>query len=252
MKSPFGKYTCLLVLWLFAAISALAQNKQFLFLQSANQKPFTVSIDDRDFNSSQHGYAAVSQLGWGRYLMEIRFLEKGKNLPIRFVVEVKDTDLGYELIEANSSNWVLKDLVSGKTIDADKAATANAEMDQPFGQLLPALMQEKVPATVKTIDSSMLMPSPVIAPALPGKISRTYTLATAKGMDLVFVDKTGQQEDTIVVHIPENEVVAAPVKPNGGAETTMLADRSYKHSFAMRSNQPAAIISRRWPDISLK
>ncbi|HAK11194.1 MAG TPA: hypothetical protein DCO78_03760, partial [Chitinophagaceae bacterium] len=76
------------------ACSVLAQSKQFLFLQSANQKPFTVSIDDRDFNSSQHGYAAVSQLGWGRYLMEIKFVERGKSLPIRFVVEVKDTDLG--------------------------------------------------------------------------------------------------------------------------------------------------------------
>ena len=252
MKAPFGKYTCLLVLWLGMAVQVIAQSKQFLFLQSSNQKPFTVTIDDRDFNSSQHGYAAVSQLGWGRYLMEVRFVERGKSTPIRFVVEVKDTDLGYELVEAGLRNWVLKDLVSGKTIEADKAATANTEMDQPFGQLLPALVQEKVPAVVKTMDSSALAPSPILAPALPGKISRTYTLATAKGMDLVFVDKTGQQADTIVLHIPENEVVAAPAKPNGGVEAAMLADRLYKHSFAVSSYQSAAIISRRWPDISLK
>ncbi len=252
MKAPFGKYVCLVVCWLLLACSVLAQSKQFLFLQSANQKPFTVSIDDRDFNSSQHGYAAVSQLGWGRYLMEIKFVERGKSLPIRFVVEVKDTDLGYELIESGQGNWVLKDLVSGKTIDADKAATGNAEMDQPFGQLLPALVQEKAPAVVKTVDSSAMVPSPMIAPALPGKISRTYALATAKGLDLVFVDKTGKQSDTIVVHIPENETVSAPTKTNAGSSAAMLADKSDKHSFAVRSKQSAAIISRQWPDILLK
>lgn len=252
MKAPFGKYVCLVVCWLMLACSVMAQSKQFLFLQSANQKPFTVSIDDREFNSSQHGYAAVSQLGWGRYLMEIRFVEKGKSQPIRFVVEVKDTDLGYELMEASGDNWLLKDLVSGKTIDADKAATGNAEMDQPFGQLLPALVQEKASAVVKTVDSSAMVPSPVLAPALPGKISRTYALATAKGLDLVFVDKTGKQADTIVVHIPENETVSAPVKTNAGRSAAMLADSLDKHSFTVRSKQSAAIISRQWPDISLK
>jgi len=249
---PCGKYACLLVSWLLFAMTTSAQTKQFLFLQSANQKPFTVSIDDRDFNSSIHGYAAVSQLGWGRYLMEVRFLEKGKTAPIRFVVEVKDVDLGYELIESGTGNWALKDLVSGKTIDADKAATGNAEMDQPFGQLLPALVQDKPLATAKSVDSSTLAAQPVIAPALPGKISRTYVLATPKGMDLVFVDKTGKQADTIVVHIPENEVVAVPVKPNNSTPAAVLADRSGRHSFADRGVITAALIPSRWPDISLK
>lgn len=253
MKTPIGKYACLLVCTLMLTLGAIAQTKHFLFLQAANNKPFTVSVDDRDFNSSQHGYAAVSQLGWGRYLMEIRFLEKGKNMPIRFVVEVKDTDLGFELIEAGQGNWILKDLVSGKTIDADKASMgSNGELEQPFGQLLPALVQDKAPVMTKPADSSILVVQPITAPALPGKISRTYTLSTQKGLDLVFVDKTGDKADTIVVHIPENEVVLGSGKPGGTAQTQLIADQRDRHSFASRSQSIAAIIPSRWPDISLK
>lgn len=252
MKTPIGKYACLLVCTLMLTLGAIAQTKHFLFLQAANNKPFTVSVDDRDFNSSQHGYAAVSQLGWGRYLMEIRFLEKGKNMPIRFVVEVKDTDLGFELIETGQGNWILKDLVSGKTIDADKAAMGNGELEQPFGQLLPALAQEKTAAGTKQADSSTMVVQPITAPALPGKISRTYSLSTQKGIDLVFVDKTGAKADTIVVHIPENELVNGSGKSGEAVQSQLLADQRGRHSFAVRSQFTAAIIPSRWPDISLK
>jgi hypothetical protein len=113
-------------------------------------------------------------------------------------------------------------------------------------------VQDKPLATAKSVDSSTLAAQPVIAPALPGKISRTYVLATPKGMDLVFVDKTGKQADTIVVHIPENEVVAVPVKPNNSTPAAVLADRSGRHSFADRGVITAALIPSRWPDISLK
>ena len=99
----------LCLLFSLLAVSGFCQRVYFVYLQSDQEQPFFVRINEKTHSSSEGGYLILSKLKDSIYTMGIGF-PGGKWPEQKFTITVKGKDQGYVLRNFNEKGWGLIDI----------------------------------------------------------------------------------------------------------------------------------------------
>ena len=103
----------------FVTIStANAQKKYFMYLQSENNEPFYIMINNKNYSSSLSGYMVIPRLKNGKYFFVAGF-PKDKYPEQKFSYVVNDKDVGFVLKQYGKDGWGLFNVVNFSTIMAN-------------------------------------------------------------------------------------------------------------------------------------
>jgi hypothetical protein len=148
-----GKLYCFIVS-LCLTLGATAQKTYFIYLQTDNNSPFYIKMDDKIYSSTTSGYFILSDVIDSTYNFSIGF--PGERLEAKFKLQVSGDDKGY-LIKRFDFGIGLFDLQSLRVVkpQADETRASNVSYiarDDQFTSLLS-----------KAADDTTIMFIPVIA-----------------------------------------------------------------------------------------
>lgn len=239
-KSYLHQFTICVFACLFF-LTANAQKKHFIYLQSEDKQPFYVMLNNKNYSSSMNGYLVIPKLKPGRYFFVAGF-PKEKYPEQKFSIVVEDgKDLGFAFKRFGDKGWGLFDFVSFNTIMAnssdwekDKAIYDTVKLITDDAMSLPVKQAEtkstEVANTstnkVETITEAVPVVINTLSP-VPTKnetvtntnkedaaqtsaggnkyqIVKTYDRNGYQGIDQVYIDYSPIKNDTITVFIPYN------------------------------------------------
>lgn len=223
-----------LLLVLFFSLVTKAQQVHFVYLQTENAQPFYVKMDNKVISSSSEGYIILPGLQDGNYQLVVGFPkreypEEKFDLPVNKVNEgflLKNFDGDWKLF--NLQTLALTDGISEKPV-----AVANAKEADRFSTMLASVVKDssilqnhevvvKTPAappadTVASVVVNNNNANPVIDSAktaadtetvvhMAADISQVLKRIDSEGLQMVYVDKNDDKQDTIRIFIPEKKV----------------------------------------------
>jgi hypothetical protein len=159
MKWQFsGRKTLLLLVTLFIGrLFAVAQQNHFMYIQSDSKEPFNVTLNKKNFSSSNSGYLIISQIASGQYTFTVGF-PQNKYPEQTFTCTIDNKDVGYGLKNLGDKGWALVNLQTMEMILAGSnssgqtqpAAAANQTAAvQPTTPAAPATDKTNAAATTK-------------------------------------------------------------------------------------------------------
>jgi len=176
-----------------------AQKIYFVYLQTENNAPFFVRIDDKLYSSSPSGYLILPRLKDSTYHFRLGF--PGKDVDLDFSTTINKKDHGYLVKNFGEKGWGLFDLQSLSIQISTTKVKGTAEINKngdtqvdAFTELLskaaddPSLRQnvvlvkeeEKKPVPVATIEKEEKKPEITEAVVKEGKKPETNTQADVK------------------------------------------------------------------------
>ena len=90
-------------------LSGFAQQEYFVFINSDNQQPFFVQIQEKTYSSSAIGHLIISKLKDSAYQITIGF-PKNQSPEMDFMIRISRKDRGYQLKNMGDKGWALFDL----------------------------------------------------------------------------------------------------------------------------------------------
>ena len=150
------KVTTLFVVLCFS-LAIKAQRIYFVYLQTENQQPFFVKLDEKIITSTNSGYLVISRLRDSTYNFIVGF--PGKKWPDqKFSININRKDHGYLLKNFNEKGWGLFDLQT-YAVQMSAFQPPRSDIDfavskisvDPFTEMLakaaddPALLQKSLP-----------------------------------------------------------------------------------------------------------
>ncbi len=114
----------LCLLSLAAVFTASSQKVYFVYLQSEQEQPFFVKMDEKIYSSTASGYLILSKLRDSSYTFSVGF-PQNKWPEQKFSVAVRSKDHGYLLKHFGEKGWGLFDL---QTLGVQMASTENKEI----------------------------------------------------------------------------------------------------------------------------
>ncbi|WP_447641562.1 MULTISPECIES: DUF4476 domain-containing protein [Chitinophagaceae] len=115
----------------FIANTAQAQSDartHFIYIQSENQQPYYVILNNKSYSSSSVGYLIISKLTDGDYKITIGFPQDAYPAST-YLLKISGTDAGFQLRKGSGKKWDLFDKLSQKALavtDADGSTDASA------------------------------------------------------------------------------------------------------------------------------
>ena len=222
-------YSTLLFLLTFSTTGLKAQQDHFVYIQTENNQPFYIKINNIVYSSSGSGYLIVPKLQDGALEAIIGF-PKGESPEQKFALNIDKKDLGYLLKDFGDKGWGLFNLqtldvtmagaqpntnvVKETKTDAFSTMLASAVNDPSIKQkeaeeeIKPAV-QKSTDTIVNTTPSAIVeadKPKPEIAISKP-TITKISSNITPDGNEIVYVDVTNDQSDTIKIFIPAEKIV---------------------------------------------
>lgn len=94
-----------------------AQNHHFIYLESQNKKPFTVTYQNKIISSAKKNYVHLTQLDNGPISFKID-IEQAKDLS--FTIYLDNNDAGFIIKQNANNDWVLFDILNFTTKEQDK------------------------------------------------------------------------------------------------------------------------------------
>ena len=268
----------ILIFFLLSGYSR-AQEYHFVYIQTENQQPFSVRVNDKLLSSSGSGYLIIPQLTTGEYRLEIGF-PKNQWPTQRIQIEVKK-DQGYVLKDFGNKGWGLFNFQTMNVVmnvNGEAGKTNDSAKGDGFADVLadvvgsPSIKEQKQPDPVSEpvkpvpvkdttasvssnetkVDSVKIVnkqefPSPtkwVYNP--PVKIS---SLLDNTGRSMIFIDTNNAGRDTIRVFIPYPEVKkeeekigkTSPVEP----QMEKPVDKPLRDTVSAIPNPPAVGIQKK-------
>ncbi|MBI1343800.1 MAG: hypothetical protein GC171_12780 [Terrimonas sp.] len=101
------KCTVFVFLWVMA-IQGWGQRNYFIYLQTDNQQPFYVKMDEKIYSSAISGYLVLANLGDSTHQFSIGF--PGRESLVSFYVTMNHKDHGYLIKDFGEKGWGLFDL----------------------------------------------------------------------------------------------------------------------------------------------
>lgn len=114
---------------LLSATAAFSQRLWFVYLQSEQEQPFFVKMDDKVLSANSSGYIVLSDLKDGSYSFGIGFPES-KWPEQKFTISVSGKDKGYLLKNFGAKGWGLFDLQTTSVIMATPAAKGSVQLEK--------------------------------------------------------------------------------------------------------------------------
>ena len=99
----------ILSFFILLRLSVVAQQDYFVFINSDNQQPFFVQIQEKTLSSSAVGHLIISKLKDSAYQITIGF-PKNQYPEMDFMIRISRKDRGYQLKNMGDKGWVLFDL----------------------------------------------------------------------------------------------------------------------------------------------
>ena len=238
--------------------AAHAQQKHFIYIQSADKQPFAVVINNKVYSASDYGYVIVPKLTDGNYDLTISFpLNKFPDQHFKCVIDKKDE--GYSLQNANNA-WALQNLQTQTTLASNAPAANNtAATNNAFGDMLSQVVQDSglakknvpaadnamaktaanIPVTVaasnvdsesnnSTTDTAAILSNIKDSVASVAVLQKLSEQKQDTGTNMVFVDNA----DTIKVFVPS-------AKPSSITNTT-VADNNVDQTPATSNTDVTA------------
>ncbi|MBA2249421.1 MAG: DUF4476 domain-containing protein [Chitinophagaceae bacterium] len=229
----------LFISFLFSQFQSNAQKTHFIYLQTENKQPFYVKLQGKIFNSSPDGYVIISKLRDGDYKLAIGF---PKNEWPEEVLNCKidNRDNGYMLKNFGEKGWGLFDMQTYKVVMPGDLLVSNdkpaAPKDDAFSTMLANVVNDSTIKRKEVVkenkevvkEEKQIVNPPVNEP--PAKVTEPQNAVVAmppaadaisfsvvkrklkkrnkEGLDMMYVDETGDQKDTIRIFIPAEVVVA--------------------------------------------
>ncbi|HEX7845984.1 MAG TPA: DUF4476 domain-containing protein [Chitinophagaceae bacterium] len=148
-----------LLLSLFFAVltvNAFSQRVYFVYLQTEQEQPFFVRMNERVYSSSESGYLILSKLKDSTYNLSIGF-PKEQWPEQKFTVTVRAKDYGYLLKNFGEKGWGLFDL---QTLAVQMAASSAKEASTQTGS---SNVSDFTNILAKAADDASLKEKPVTA-----------------------------------------------------------------------------------------
>jgi hypothetical protein len=115
-----------LVLWV-SLVSA--QRRWFLYLQSEQEQPFFVKMNDQVYSASASGYLILSQLTDSSYTFGVGF-PQARWPEQRFTIDIRQGDKGYLLKNLPEKGWGLFDLQTAQLVMPASNASNGVKMEK--------------------------------------------------------------------------------------------------------------------------
>lgn len=187
----------IIFIFLVLNLSATAQKDYFVYIQTENNQPFFVRMQDRNYASSANGYLILPRLRDSIYQLNIGF-PQAKWPDQRFNVTIAGRDRGFLLKLFEDSGWGLFDLQTLAVLKPETVAVqpkpetpanvspftavlAKAANDPTLGSRKPAPVKEKEPAATAAVT-----PKPVETRPVTGQTTDKPALQIVSG-DTVLV-----------------------------------------------------------------
>ena len=254
---------------LLFGLFAKAQQVHFIYLQTENGQPFYVKLDKKVVSSSSAGYLILPKLIDGDYKLSVGFPKK--EFPEEnFQITVDKKNEGFLLKNFGEKGWGLFNMqsfavVMGGGTTAPDTISKNLQSD-PFSKMLAnvvkdsSILQKNEPvkeepvkeviSTPKT-DSVVTLVQP--APVLLAPAKKLLSKKNNDGMEMVYIDTVGNENDTIRIFIPtekttiktdtlnntvQNNTVQTekPLEPSGKDTASVKDTVSIKDNFVMRDS----------------
>jgi len=214
MNKVYKKTISLFTFPFFIAVSLLAQQNHFIYLQTENKQSFYVKLDKKILSSSISGYLIIPKLQEGKYELTIGF-PKNEWTEQNVTCSVNKKDAGYLLKNFGDKGWGLFNIQTMEVIMAAVKAAENKSVEESikndvFSNTLSNVVNDPSIAK-KTEDKPVIKEEvkPVIEIAkkeelinLPEQITKLFSITTANGTEMIYVDIANGQTDTIMVFIP--------------------------------------------------
>ncbi len=220
-------FSLILSFSLIFCVDLTAQQNRFLYIQTENSQPFYVRVNNVVYSSSNSGYVIIPKLKDGRYDLTVGFPKN--EWPLQNVsVTIDSRDAGYMLKNFGEKGWGLFNLQSldvtmanagpGKTQgqvpeDDSFAGTLSqvvgADLSTPVAVVdksAPAIVKKEEPVKevkeVKEETEPAMTVVPKEAASQPGSIQKLLSTSSDEGIDIVYLDNSGNTSDTIRIFIP--------------------------------------------------
>ncbi|MDQ6889476.1 MAG: hypothetical protein M3Z56_04265, partial [Bacteroidota bacterium] len=221
------------IFFLAASIFSRAQQIHFVYLQTENSQPFYVKLENKVSSSSASGYLILPKLLEGDYKITVGFPRK--EFPEEnFQLSVDNKNLGFLLKNFGDKGWGLFNMqsfsiVMGGNSNSPVDTTKKDLQDDAFSKMLANVVKDSsllekntviMPSSGKAANKDTLAistmskePDSSLQKAVtdtaaatesfsPSIISRTLNKKNKDGIEMVYVDKTGDNTDTIRIFIP--------------------------------------------------
>lgn len=241
MKLLFRSF--LLMMFVVAVSNLKAQQeKHFVFIQSENHKPFSVRLNDQNYNSTNSGYVTISQLVTGKYFVTVSF---PKNIipEQKFIIDINMNDwgTGYTL-KQTADGWNLINIVDSNIIvmnekELEKAALNKTNAVRVIHDSV-AITLDTVAMQEKITDKNILHQDTIAAAKIIDTANTADSNAVVKtiGNKSTILDTVAMARDTVVMQQKETE------KNNIKPDTAIEAKIDVAEKIAITANTSAAEI----------
>ena len=209
---------------LFSVFGFLAKAQQihFVYIQTDNEQPFYVKLDQKIISSSVAGYVILSKLIDGEYEINIGFL-KNEYPEEKYKIKIANKNEGFLLKNFGEKGWGLFNLetfkiamgnginspdTSSKILanDAFSRMLANVVKDSSILQKNVPSEKNEVPAKVDSVVIAVSSTEKAVAESTVKLISKENN----NGLKMVYIDKNQNGIDTIQIYIPPEKVGVSP------------------------------------------
>jgi hypothetical protein len=200
-----------LVFLLMFGFAATAQSRYFIFIENSLKQPFSIKVDNRNFESDGKSFINIPKLENGVYTLLISTTNSKDN---KFTVEIAGNDVGFSLKQNASGNWVLFDINRFVTMEQTQVnLPINPITKQDVAvkkeyPTMPKLESKPLPiepiierAEKQKVDTAVATPA-VAKTVAEAKVSKLYQKERKDGIDQVYVDATNKKGNTIAIFIP--------------------------------------------------
>ncbi|MEO6232130.1 MAG: DUF4476 domain-containing protein [Ferruginibacter sp.] len=231
--------TGFITIFLLSFFLSKAQQNHFIYIQTEGKQPFYVKLNNNIYSSSSSGYLVLSKLKSGNYDLKVGF-PKNEWPEQNVSCSIGERDLGYLLKNFAEKGWGLFNLQTLDVVMADakekKTTVAVETKNDEFSNLLsnvvndptikqvdvvpqapppPApvkevVIEQPIVTTVSTDTMAIVSQEPETAPK--SVIKKLLMNANAEGVDMVFIDLSEGNVDTVRVFIPKSAKAKSFVK----------------------------------------
>ena len=248
-----------------------AQEKRFVFIQSDNNQPFYVFLNEKLYSSTAKGYIIIPKLNDGDYNFSIGFAQNA--FPEQNFKYTIQKDVGFNLKNFGEKGWGLFNLQSLSVTMASDSNTDNVakaisksgvakEKDEPLISFNKK-KKDTVAANIKTnadalsdertvkdekLKDQEVNPDNAISEAIvkngdnaekPGTTSNVKKVSEfeeADGKHLAFAEDDGKKTDTIQIIIPSDKTVSN-TENNSSSSQPDISNSTEASSAALDNNK---------------
>jgi hypothetical protein len=244
----------LCLLFLMSSFGAFSQRVYFIYLQSEQEQPFFVKMDEKIYSSSASGYLIFSKLKDSTYNFSIGF-PQSKWPEQKFSVVLRGKDHGYMIKNFGDKGWGLYDLqtlsIQMAATDASKTSAIKTEAKDvsPFTEILaraaddPSLREKPVVAkteVVKPPEKEIVQEKKEEAKLVVAKTEEVKSPATTITQEKKEEVKPVVTEPPVLAKKEEPKVIIKEpdvIKP-GGTSGIVVVNREMEDTPPPKTEQP--------------